>query len=62
MDDHRQSSDGPPRSDVCGEEFSRIIEPDWESLERMTLQESVGVAVVLAVTTAMAAAIKLGGF
>ena len=38
------------------------IEPDWELLERLTRQESIGVAIVLAVTTAMAAAIKLSGF
>ena len=45
-----------------GAEPSPMIEPDWELLERATRQESIGVAIVLAVTTAMAAAIKLSGF
>jgi len=45
-----------------GAEPSPIIEPDWALLERVTRQESIGVAIVLAVTTAMAAAIKFSGF
>ena len=60
-----------PRSKICrrsevtdgaGAELPPMIEPDWELLERLTRQESIGVAIVLAVTTAMAAAVKLSGF
>ena len=48
--------------DDDGAELPPMIEPDWELLERLTRQESIGVAIVLAVTTAMAAAVKLSGF
>ena len=53
------------RSWNAGEEGSgprSLIEPDWELLERMTRQELIGVAIVLAVATAMAAVIRLSGF
>lgn len=48
-------------SDGSGAESFPVIEPDGELPDCAIRQESIGVAIVLAVTTVMAAAIKLSG-